>query len=305
MMKRFSFLLFAIPYILGMALSSGCSKTDDAQTDSDSSASSNAFVSSVFDYQYGPGQHIAILSDPASMAGNADHNVLLGGWGGYIIAGFNHDVENGEGADLIVLCKYSVSPEPGVIYVMQDANGNGLPDDKWYEIKGSETDSADCLRNYGVTYYKPANDSANVTWRDVLGNTGVLPNSSKWWWKKTADSVSFCGTRLPDAYFNTLQTSGQQYWAVYQKRFRYGYAENGPAPDRTAGNGYLAKDYDCNLKGNVVEIDSAIDADGRHVKLASIRFVKVQSGTFQQAGWLGEISTEINGIADLRRLMNK
>ena len=87
-----------------------------------------------------------------------------------------------------------------------------------------------------------------------------------------------------------------------QHLFAYGYAENGTAPDRTEGNGFLAKDYDPALKGNRIELDSAIDNQGAPVDLPSIRFVKVQTGVFQQAGWLGEISTEINGVADLHLL---
>lgn len=72
--------------------------------------------------------------------------VSLGGFGGYIVVGFDHTIENKSG-----LCDFRVlgnafyangasdygSSEPGVIQVCYDANGNGLPDDGWYEIAGS------------------------------------------------------------------------------------------------------------------------------------------------------------------------
>ena len=45
-----------------------------------------------------------------------------------------------------------------------------------------------------------------------------------------------------------------------------------------------------------------MDASGNAVKLTSIRFIKVQTGIFQQAGWLNEISTEVYGAADLSML---
>lgn len=263
-----------------------------------------AFVSHIFAYEYGPGQHIAMLEKcPVdSIVGNNRNTILLGGWGGHIIVGFNHDVENKKGEDLIIYCKGSVSPEPGIIYVMSDDNRNGIPDDTWFEIKGSETGKEGYIKNYAVTYYRPATDSSNVSWKDNKGNHGELPESSSWWWHSNLDSIKYEGAKLPDAYFNSPQTNGQQYWATKQHLFSYGYAENGPAPDRTTENGFLAKDYDVELKGNRIELDSAINAQGSPAKLDRIRFVKIQTGVFQQAGWLGEISTEINGVADLHLL---
>ena len=38
---------------------------------------------------------------------------------------------------------------------------------------------------------------------------------------------------------------------------------------------------------------------GNYVKLPGIDFVKVYTGTNQEAGWLGEISTEVGGAYDL------
>lgn len=269
---------------------------------------SNAYVSDLIDYQYGPGQHIALLKNcpPENILGQQGSNILLGGWGGYIAVGFNHDIQNEDGEDLIIFCGTSVSPEPGIIYVMEDQNKNGKPDDEWYEIRGSEYYNKEYIRNYKVTYYAPNLDTTGlVTWKDNQGAKGVLPNSATWWWAAGKDSVSFSGSRLPTAYFNSPTTDGTQYWAVFQDLFRYGYAENGLAPDRTATNGWLSKDFDSELKGNKVELDSAMDAQGNLVHLSSIRFVKVQTGVFQQAGWLGEISTEITGIADLRMLKNQ
>ena len=265
------------------------------------------FVSTLFNYEYAPGQHIELLKKcpPDNIIGSNKGTVLLGGWGGHIVVGFDHEVRNTGGADLIIFCNASVSPEPGIVYVMDDKNGNGLPDDTWYEIKGSKTGKEGYCSNYSVTYYRPASDSGNVSWKDNAGNQGDLPNSTTWWWHTDKDSVRYTGTKLPDAYYNTPQTNGQQYWAVKQHLFSYGYAENGPAPDRTAENGFLAKDYDSDLRGNRIELDSAIDNQGQPVKLQNIRFVKVQTGVFQQAGWLGEISTEINGIADLHLLLNE
>lgn len=293
------------PFLLAAAIVlPACEKGEEAVTPS-SPASPSPFVAAVLEYEYAPGQHIRLLEKaPASgIIGGNTHNILLGGWGGHITAAFDHDVPNLPGSDLIIYCGNSVSPEPGVVFVMQDKNGNGLPDDDWLEIKGSETGKPGYDRNYKVTYFRPADDSANVTWADNHGQTGELPGSQNWWWHTAQDSVAYTGTLVcTDAYFNQPQANGQQYWAVPQGRFLYGYAENGSAPDRTRENGYLATDFDADLRGNRIELDSATNAQGDFAPPTSIRFVKVQTGVFQQAGWLGEISTEINGMADLHLL---
>jgi hypothetical protein len=81
-----------------------------------------------------------------------DEVVSLGGYGGYIIFGFDHMVENHAGKmDFHILgnASYSNTSNPdasrkggscesGVVMVSYDANGNGLPDDEWYELAGSE-----------------------------------------------------------------------------------------------------------------------------------------------------------------------
>ena len=40
---------------------------------------------------------------------------------------------------------------------------------------------------------------------------------------------------------------------------------------------------------------------GNAIKLPSIRFIKIQTAVFQQAGWLNEVSTEVRGAKDLRK----
>jgi hypothetical protein len=182
---------------------------------------------------------------------------------------------------------------------MDDTNGNGLPDDEWLEVKGSETNHLDCIRNYELTYYKPEAETANVTWKDKLGNSGELPGSGKWWWNSGANTVTFTGTRLPDAYYNSVAEGSQEYWLVYPDLFKYGYAENGKGAEREP-----VADYSEKWKGNLIDIDDAMDKEGNPVHVEKIRFVKIQTGVFQQAGWLGEISTEINNVGDLSLITN-
>jgi hypothetical protein len=260
---------------------------------------SSAYITRVYDYVYGPGQH-ALLAKPAdttNIIGAPSDNkgwMYLGGFGGYVVAGFDHDVQNGESYDFEVYALQGASPEPGIVYVMADTNGNGLPDDTWYELKGNQF--ANSQRNYWVRYYKAVADSSNITWKDSKGNSGELTSgygskySSKWWWPSTpGDSITFTGTRLPNAYVNT-STTDTQYWTVPAGRFTWGYAKNS-----------YGTDYDTTVGANKFDISNAVDAAGNAVTLKSIRFIKVQTAVFQQAGWLNEISTEIRGARDLRK----
>jgi len=303
-----SILLFFILYSTFFIFSCGDKKSDDPVVVNELKDSS-AYITKIFDYHYAPGQYAsnASLTNAQNFVGKpsylytvapsiAKSEVSLGGWGGYIVGGFNHNVSNRTGNDFIVLCGSSPSPEPAVVYVMQDTNGNGLPDDTWYELKGSEFGKTDTYRDYQVKYYKPSTASGYITWKDNKGNADTLKAgygssfTATWWKDAAADSVTFSGTRLPKAYYNNSSTTTQN-WVVYNNLFTWGYGEN--------ANG---TDFNSTYKGNEFDISNAVDVNGNTVSLPNIRFIKVQTGVFQQPGWLNEISSEIYGAADLNLL---
>ena len=260
---------------------------------------SSAYITNVFDYVYAPGQHalLAKKTDVTNFIGEPTNDkswLYLGGFGGYVVAGFDHNVVNGDGFDFEVYALKGASPEPGVVYVMEDKNGDGLPNEIWYELKGNQF--ANSKRNYWVRYYKAVSDSANITWKDSENKHGELISgygsnySAAWWWPFTiSDSITFKGTRLPDAYDNE-SSGGSQYWVVPPDRFTWGYAKN---LDGT--------DYDSTLGANKFDISNAVDSLGNPVNLSNIRFIKIQTAVFQQAGWLNEVSTEVRGAKDLRK----
>lgn len=261
-------------------------------------SNNSAYISEVFDYVYAPGQHakLAKTTDAANFMGEPSNDkgwLYLGGFGGYVVAGFNHNVLNADGNDFEVYALQGASPEPAVVYVMSDTNGDGKPNETWYELKGNQFENS--KRNYWVRYYKAISDSTNITWLDSKGSRGELISgfgskySAAWWWPATSsDSITFHGTRLPDAYDN-ISTNGTQYWDVPPTRFTWGYAKN-----------LYGTDYDSALGANKFDISNAIDSIGTPVNLSKIRFIKVQTAVFQQAGWLNEVSTEIRGAKDLR-----
>ncbi|MEG1586583.1 MAG: T9SS type A sorting domain-containing protein, partial [Bacteroidales bacterium] len=190
------------------------------------------------------------------------------------------------------------SCEPGVIMVSYDANGNGLADDPWYEIAGSEYGHPQTIKNYELTYYRPDPEKKPVTdasqphysdleyirWSDNQGNTGYLgknvfhsqPYFPEW---IEGDKYTLRGTRLPD---NGVDESGSgNYFVLYA--FDYGYADN-----------HLNTTDLSNIK-----IDWAVNSDGTPVKLPGVDFIRIHTGVHQQNGWLGECSTEILGVTDL------
>jgi hypothetical protein len=284
--------------IIAVLIISGTMPSCKTNNDPEKIPASSAYISRVFDYQYAPGQHakLAKLSDTINVIGEptADKGWLyLGGFGGYVVGGFDHNVLNGDGADFEIYALKGVSSEPGIVYVMSDSNADGKPNDTWYELKGNQLGNS--KRNYWVRYYKAKNDTSNVAWKDSEGARGELSSgygakcSVGWWWPAcVADSVTFSGSRLPDSYKNQ-SLDGSQYWVVPDGLFTYGYVKN-----------FAGTDYDAVNCGNLLDISNAVDAAGNAVSLKSIRFVKVQTAVFQQAGWLNEVSTEIRGAKDLR-----
>jgi len=258
------------------------------------------YITKVFDYKYGPGQHATLI--PSGWKGSdfigqpwtgTKIYTSLGGWGGYIIAGFDHTVKNVDGADFAVFTQPGAGSEPGVVFVMNDTNNDGVPNDgEWLEIKGSEYNNAETIHDYQVSYYKPIGNG-NITWKDNKGNTGeLIPKygTDSWWWSGYGDKskMVFSGVKLPNAYINSSTQADSENWIIRPGLFSFGYAEC-----------YYNLDYNNSLKANLFDISDAVDKNGNKANLSGISFIKVQSGVFQIAGWLNEVSTEVSGAVDL------
>ncbi len=161
---------FLILIALGAISFSSCNKDEYIEDSKDKtegdyrepSAGSSRYADRVYDYTPAPGQYIndsstggmssEILTkqDACNWAMSrldAGKFVSLGGFGGYIVVGFDHSTLSlGGDYDFAVAGNAFFnssggggSNEPGIVYVMQDSNGNGIPDDTWYELKGSES----------------------------------------------------------------------------------------------------------------------------------------------------------------------
>ena len=257
-------------------------------------------------YEYNPAVGQFINEDKSGFAGQSTAEaavayaekrfasgsyVSLGGWGGYLVAGFDHSVADGEGYDIVIDGNmHEGSSEAGIVWLSQDTNGNGLPDDEWYELRGSEYDAPTTLRDYAVTYYAPAGDAMDVLWRDNRGAMGriarVDAHKQASYYPAWADKGSFTlyGTRLESR--TTLDSVTGNY---VNAPFAWGYVDN------------IGSDlYGDSGRSNGFDIANAVTADGSPANLQYIDFVKVQSAINTTAGHLGEISTELCSITALR-----
>lgn len=271
---------------------------------------SAADCTTVLDYTPAPGQFIGdyktagfdgteVTQDSANiraMQRLAEHKfVSLGAFGGYIVLGFDHSILNSAGYDIAIIGNsFESSCEPGVVWVMQDENGNGKADDTWYELRGSESGKESTIQEYTVTYYRPAGSEMPVMWEDSLGERGEVeylksfhdqPSYYPTW--VSDESYTLRGTRLEARNYDASGNGSM--WI--QPPYDWGYADNYSSTDIILEDG--------EGKVNGFDIANAMDFEGESVALNHVDFVKVQCAVQATSGWVGELSTEILGAYDI------
>lgn len=298
-----------------VVFSNRASSTDTEEEEQPSPDAPSAYANKVLAYCPAPGQFMN-TSTTAYEKGFSAEDVRrkaeeklkdpylcllsLGGFGGSIVVGFDHTVPNISGAyDFKIYGNASYdsfgtltgalggSSEPGIVLVSKDVNGNGLADDEWYELKGSEYNSKHTIKDYAITYHRPASPLSSVKWTDNQGNTGYVYRNETHtkndyypaWIEE--DEMTFYGSRLKDNAVNEPRPGMPEHWVGYC--YAYGYADNHPNDE----------------KGALFKIDWAVDKEGRSVKLDGIDFVKIYTAVNQYCGWMGEISTEVQAVEDL------
>lgn len=283
--------------------------------------SADKWISEVVEYMPAPGQFInggmGNTTAAAKLVGGVS-TVSLGGFGGYIVFRFKDDVTNGVGDDFVVLGNSYVdaiypecsNSEPGIVQVSYDENGNGKADDKWYELRGANHDAEGVVKNYEITYKRPADlsEMTNVAWSDNQGKTGVVDISAVLAFHKNSiypkeeffkdgkvpETLTFTGTLLvPNGVKSEGVDGGAEYWKLYA--LSKGYVDNySPEYEVVVGS-------DNDTKGsNKFDIANAVDENGESVNLPKITFIKVYSAVSQSCGWIGETSTEVCGAISLR-----
>ena len=280
------------------------------------------YIKAVDEYRPAPGQFVNIVpeyeqgDDAVSMAqkctealaNNERSMVCLGGYGGYITFHFDHSIANVQGqADVLIVgnSNFEYNSEPGIVMVSKDENGNGVPDDTWYELKGSaDVDSVGkVVYGYTITYQRPVTEEADgktstiskditieqyIPWTDNQGQSGYVHknryHNQSYYPMWIADQTMTFGphTLLPRNGYNTL-VYPRENWLL--NSLAWGYVDN--KPNTVAENGSF--DFD-----NAVEVVSR-----QPVKIDFVDFIRVYTAVNQDCGWIGETSTEILGAEDL------
>ena len=273
------------------------------------------YISEVLEYTPAPGQHInsAPWGDDASassLIGGIEGTLSLGAFGGRVVFTFANPVENHPdnpfGVDFTIygnpLPDWS---EPGVVWVMEDENGNGEADDTWYQLAGSDYYFSSTLHDDQVSYTNPGGAEArDVGWEDQLGRQGVIKANSSHTQSYYPQAGIFPGIPTEEyTLYGTLITGAVDvdHPPVNESRQRaFGYADNQPrgsGPHTLPDNPYTPEVE--HSGGDAFDISWAVDQEGKEVVLDQIHYVKVQSGILHQGGWLGEVSTEITGAVDV------
>lgn len=262
-----------------------------------SATAQSKYIQAVDEYVPAPGQFVNTLPEattsdtPASMAqkcteaianGNGGM-ITLGAWGGYVTFHFDHPVTNvaGERDFAVWGNAFSNNAEPAIVMVSIDANQNQLPDDEWYELKGSEYENTQTIHNYQLTYTYDALNA--VQWTDNQGGSGSVPRNKfhqqEYFplWLATQGTLTFSGSRLPD---NAVKNGNSFLLPAYD----FGYADNQPNSNRD---------------GCSMDIGWAVDAQSTPVALDHVDFIRCYNAMNQVCGTIGETSTEITGAEDL------
>lgn len=273
------------------------------------------YINDIPEYEEGDTEATMVQKCTERIAGDYSntHLISLGGWGGYITFHFDHSIANIPGQRDFAIWGNAYQEqtnqvfggmnEAGIVMVSKDTNGNGLPDDPWYEISGScDVDSVGkVVYNYEVTYRR--NPMGGIPWTDNQGNSGVIDRINQWHQQEyypewLPDGLTFQGTRLPDNMVDlteTVERSFSQYYYVLMG-FRYGYADNlANWTDKSDANSW-------NKEGCGIDISWAVDENRQPVSLDFIDFVRVYTGLNQKCpapNWWGETSTEIQCAEDL------
>ena len=297
-------------------------------------ATRNCYATKILEYQPAAGQFRSEVAwdNPVEFFENRERGLSLGALGGYVVLGFDQPIynnpQNPYGVDFtvegnsFVAAEKGVWTEPGAVQVMEDKNGNGLPDDgEWYELAGSDYWLSTTKRNVELTYYNPHyNDRYTVPWAMKWEEDGETkyeygavvtnnfhkhtfypdyyynqdnPDESKRWYNPSVsrDSITFTGMTNIRGCIDMRSPSYIEFYSYSG----FGYCDNkGFVKDdaRIAQNPYGRPTLG-ETAGDGMDISWAVDKDGNYVDLEKIDFVKVYTAGQVIAGWLGEWSTEV------------
>lgn len=291
------------------------------------SASTSDFATSVIDYTPAPGFFIndVMFNDPsqalgAPMGGDTDDPtnntklVTLGGFGGSITLGFDHTVldhpANPFGMDAIVFGNaFWVGDVPtrrwaegGHIEISLDVNENGIADDAWYVIQGSS------LPDPPDSVYREQD------WDDDEGTATPPMYADDYpdplFYPGIGSTYTTGAYELPSEFAVLVLEHPQGPGATEETH--WGYADLSPTlskpSSRTEGDFFTSPDDPMTVGltpgsagGDAFDIAWAVDpVTGESANISGFDFIRITTAVQFDTGVVGEISTEIGGVADVR-----
>mgnify|MGYP003700589145 CR=1 FL=1 len=298
------------------------------------------FATVVIDYAPAPGQFVnnSTFNDPqdalgppmggGTLAPDNSRVLSLGGFGGSVTLGFDQPVENDPanpmGLDFIVFSNASWAggnpnvrwAEAAIIEIAVDANENGVADDPWYLIPGSHLGS-------------PPAAPAMQEWDNDAG-TATPPQNVAWYPQGAPSPMTTTGRTLPEL-FNQI-TLPNPLGPGASMEGVWGYADLSPTirlgdrsgaiggandnsiddpeddPAIEPGTFYTVPDDPFTVGidpgsggGDAFDIAWAIDpVTGAPANLLQFDFIRITNGASAVAGVFGELSPEIDAVADVR-----
>ncbi|MCK4659524.1 MAG: hypothetical protein KAV82_08390 [Phycisphaerae bacterium] len=296
------------------------------------------FATTVIEYAPAPGQLVndSLFNNPIKAIGrpyaggfeNPDNSSLatLGGFGGYVVLGFDHTVRddpaNPFGIDAIVYGNaFWVSGNPnrkwaecGFIEISRDLNSNGLADDPWYLIPGSHVTD-------------PVGQWETQTWDDNIEDLTYPPHPvspqfpyQNWIPPGCGGVWDTQGYRLPSEVFDVSILQNPNGAGATEEGV-FGYADCSPTlilgdldadnivddPEMTPEEFYTVPDDPLEVGmspgaggGDAFDIAWAIDpTTGQAANLNGFNFIRITNGVNFVTELFGEISTEIDAVADV------
>lgn len=255
----------------------------------------SAYPSRVFEFVPAPGINLYpaetkedALEHAYKQLKGGTGNLYLGAFGGQVAVGFDHTIMNRPG-----YCDFTTrygggdsNISPSTIWVAYDANGNGNPDDdEWYEIKGSEHGGKNDLGIQDYIYQTTKTNGA-YAWTTKSGQSGSI-----------ADLPPFVTIKIAP----WLTGLGENF-TLTGRQLKPQIKEN----DNFKGLIPFAWGYACNQPNNTnqaaIDIDWAIDKDGKLVHLPGVDFIKVINAVQGMRPMMGEYRFQVVSIEDLHLL---
>lgn len=278
----------------------------------------NPYITGIYDFNPAPGMYANDLyktgytkADVMRIAlgrineTSVGYPLDLGGFGGSIIVGFDHTVVNISGQkDLRVyggdLTDKADPPAPGLIYVAYDKNKNGKPDeDEWYEIIGSNHAKSNTIKNFKITYHKPA-----------VGKPVVVNGPNDFY---LDHEHVFCENNQDENYYMHRPKTKKEFypnWLAENTAVFEGMKLNVnflPArPNQTTLWNFEAPEWGyVNAINPDIDIDWAVDKNGNKANLPGIDFIKIVNCVSEPMGLClqqSSMATRFSGAADLHLL---